>query len=73
VRHLLFWLLFGVSLSEDAAMSESKLESIRVREGCCDHKKRKNYKNMFWWGVGEGMPMLRHPFPLRDQTHPSKV
>jgi hypothetical protein len=20
---------------------------------CCDHKKRKSYKNMFWWGVGK--------------------
>jgi hypothetical protein len=25
-----------------------------LKRYCCDHKKRKSYKNMFWHSVGEG-------------------
>ena len=27
---------------------------------CCDHKKRKSYKNMFWQGVGKEMSPWVH-------------
>lgn len=42
---------------------------------CCDYKKIKKYKNMFYpgvvrygWGCLSG-PVPRHPFSLRDQPH----
>jgi hypothetical protein len=42
--------------------ADRRLAGKRVEGGgsCCDHKKIKKYKKMFYQGVGEGVPLQTH-------------